>query len=271
MKLWHSAIAALATALVAAWTLDLAPSAAEEKQRTDSARTGADAKPGSADGGKPGEKTAEKDKGSRLTVYVPPSRGAVGARTGGGTRGARNAVRIAVLVPDHVGLTTRERPTLAWFLTGDTDAPVELTLIANGAAEPAAVARLRGPQRAGIHLVNLTEYGARLDEGVTYEWYVALVLDPKARDADIVAGGAIERRVATPELSKELSGGEPSYRVLARNGIWYDAIADLSAAIDAAPATSPARRELRGERAALLEQVGVSAAAVYDRESENRP
>jgi hypothetical protein len=44
---------------------------------------------------------------------------------------------------------------------------------------------------------------------------------------------------------------------------------DLSAAIDAAPAGSPAGRQLRGERAALLEQVGVAAAAAYDRESES--
>ncbi len=44
---------------------------------------------------------------------------------------------------------------------------------------------------------------ARLEPGTTYDWYVALVLDPKARDADVVAGGAIQRRAATPELTAD--------------------------------------------------------------------
>ncbi len=209
------------------------------------------------------------DKGSRLTIYIPPSRGAVGARTGGGTRGAANAPRIAVLVPDHVGLTTREQPTLAWFLSQDTDAPVELTLIADGAVEPTAVSRLRGPLHAGIHLVDLADYSARLVPGTTYDWYVALVLDPSARDSDVVAGGAIQRRDASAELAKDLAGGEPSYRVLARQGIWYDAIADLSRAIEASSPASAEGQALRAERAALLEQVGVGAVAQYDREESH--
>ncbi len=200
-------------------------------------------------------------------MYVPPTRGAVGARTGGGTRGSANAPRIAVLAPDHIGLTTREQPTLAWFLSADANTPVELTVIADGAVEPLTVSRLRGPLRAGVHLIDLAEYAARLAPDITYDWTVALVLDPKARDADVVAGGAIQCRAATPELVKELAGGEPRYRVFARHGIWYDAIADLSAAIDAVPASAPVARELREERAALLEQVGVGAAASYDREA----
>jgi len=71
---------------------------------------GAEEKPGGSDqAGK--QTTPAKDPGAsknvRRTVYVPPSRGAVGARTGGGTRGQTSAPRIAVLAPDHVGLTTR--------------------------------------------------------------------------------------------------------------------------------------------------------------------
>jgi hypothetical protein len=205
-------------------------------------------------------------KGSRLTVYVPPSRGAVGARTGGGTRGSASAPRIAVLVPDHVGLTTREQPTLAWFLSADTDVPIELTLVADGSVEPVLERRLRGPLRAGIHLVDLAGYAARLEPGTTYDWYVTLVIDPAARDRDVVAGGAIQRISVPAELADELAGGEASYRVLARNGIWYDAIADLSRAIEAAPAASATGSDLRAERAALLEQVGVGAVALYDRE-----
>ena len=57
------------------------------------------------------------------------------ARAEGHAR-ATAKLRIAALVPDHVGFTTREQPTLAWFLSTDTHSPDELTLIADGAIEP---------------------------------------------------------------------------------------------------------------------------------------
>jgi hypothetical protein len=229
---------------------------------------GAEEKPGGSDqAGK--QTTPAKDPGAsknvRRTVYVPPSRGAVGARTGGGTRGQTSAPRIAVLAPDHVGLTTRAQPSLAWYLSADTSAPVELTLIADGAIEPLAVKRLPSPQRAGIHVVDLSQLDVELAEGTTYDWYIALVLDPNARDADVVAGGAIARRSAPSALVADLKAPGPTYGAYARNGFWYDAIADLSTAIANAPSGSPESRALRAERAELLEQVGVGAVALYDR------
>jgi hypothetical protein len=261
MRSWF---ASAMTLIIAVWALGTGLGTAEEMDR---APADATAGPAKAPAQKPSEQAKRPPgKESQLTVYVPPSRGSVGARTGGGTRGHANAPRIAVLVPDHVGLTTREQPTLAWFLSADTDSPVELTLIADGAIEPALVSRLSGPLHAGIHLVDLADHSARLEPGKTYDWYIALVLDPNARDNDVVAGGAIQRNAVTAELAKDLTGGEPSYRVLARHGIWYDAIADLSRAIEASPATSPAGQDLRAERAALLEQVGGGAVALYDRE-----
>jgi hypothetical protein len=244
------------TLAIAGWMLGTDAGTAEEKNPASKPPAQKTAEP-------PSKKSATKS--SRLTVYVPPSRGSVGARTGGGTRGLTDAPRIAVLVPDHIGLTTREQPTLAWFLSTDTDSPVELTLIADGAIEPVIVSRLNGPLRAGIHLVDLADHSARLQPGKTYDWYVALVRDPKARDSDVVAGGAIQPHAVSVELAKELAGGEPSYRVLARHGIWYDAIADLSRAIERSDPESAEGRDLRAERAALLEQVGVGAVALYDR------
>jgi Domain of Unknown Function (DUF928) len=200
---------------------------------------------------------AQANRSSSFPLYVPPNnRGAVGARTGGGSRGTMNPVHVAPLAPDHIGLTTREHPTFAWVLSADTDFPIEVTLIADGAIEPAAVLHLPGPQRAGIHQVDLAT--ARLEPDATYEWTVALVRDEKSRDRDIIAGAAI-RRAPEPvqvRLARELAGAEPSYRVLARNGIWYDAIADLSAAIAAAPDDAAA---LRTQRAELLAQVGIIA------------
>ncbi len=205
----------------------------------------------------------EQREDAQTTVYVPPSRGAPGVRTGGGTRGRADAPRIAVLAPDHVGITTRAQPTLAWYLSGDTDAPIVVTVIEDTGVEPLVEAPLPGPHRAGVHLVDLASLGVTLKEGTTYDWSVSLVLDPDARDADVVAGGALELRPVTSELAQALAGPGPAYRALARNGVWYDAIADLSSAIAAAPADA----SLRAERASLLEQVGVGAAAAFDRET----
>src|SRR5271168_697816 len=48
--------------------------------------------------------------------YVPPMRGAPGGRTGGGSRGIKGSdLTIAVLAPDHVGLTAEDQPTLYWY------------------------------------------------------------------------------------------------------------------------------------------------------------
>lgn len=215
------------------------------------------------------EPQEQRRRDSRLSVYVPPSRGAVGVRTGGGTRGGTDAPRIEALAPDHIGWTTRAKPVLAWYLSRDTDVPVVVSVIADGAIEPLLEAPLLGPQRAGIHLVDLAAFGAALgaglEEGATYAWSVAVVLDAGARDADVVAGGAVARVEAAPELSAALAQPGPSYRALARHGIWYDAIADLSAAIAAAPEDAA----LRAERADLLEQVGLGEAAAFDREGRN--
>jgi len=187
---------------------------------------------------RPGTSGERTGAGTRV-IYVPPPRGGpTGTRMGGGTRGASHAPRIAVLAPDHIGVTTRAQPSLVWYLSEQTRAPVELTVIADNAVEPLAVKRLPSPQRAGIHVEDLAKHGIQLAEGTTYDWYVTLVLDPKARDSDVVAGGAI---------------------------------ADLSAAIAAVPGDTPAGRALHAERASLLEQVGVGAAALYDREAGDDP
>lgn len=196
-------------------------------------------------------------------VYVPPPRGSTRARTGGGTRGPGRQPILAALVPDHVGVTNRAQPSLAWYVSEATDERVDFTLVDPAAVEPVLETTLTGPFTAGIHLVRLAEHGVRLEEGRSYDWSVALVPDPENRDRDVVAGGAIRREPAAPGVASEIAAGEPSYRVLARAGVWYDAIADLSEAI----AARPDEKVLREERAALLEQVGVGAAASFDRES----
>lgn len=72
------------------------------------------------------------------------------------------------------------------------------------------------------------------------------------------------RREPSPNLRERLDLSAPQGRdvfVYAENGIWYDAIASVSTRIEAAPSDP----ELRAQRAALLQQVGLSDVADFDR------
>jgi hypothetical protein len=206
--------------------------------------------------------TDTKSQESTQVVYVPPSRGSTRTRTGGGTRGPASAPTLAVLAPDHVGVTHRAQPTLAWFLSAPTEGRIDLALVDPDAVEPLLEVTLPSPNEAGVQLVDLSRYGVSLAQGHTYEWSVALVIDPDNRDLDVVASGAIRREAVPAGMRSALTKGTPAYVTLARAGVWYDALAELSNAI----AENPGAAHLHGQRAALLEQVGVGAAAAYERQ-----
>jgi len=210
------------------------------------------------------EKAAEDaraEQEAQRTVYVPPSRGSVRTRTGGGTRGAAALPALSVLAPDHVALTAQPQPNLTWFVAEATATRIDFTLTEEDSVTPVAEITLPGPLEAGVHTVRVSDLGVRLALGRTYAWSVALVPDPHRRDADVVSIAAIERTDAPPDLERALASGAVAYDALARAGIWYDALADLTARIEADPTDSG----LRVVRADLLEQVGLKQACEFDR------
>ncbi len=91
---------------------------------------------------------------------------------------------------------------------------------------------------------------------------MAVVKNYNQRSDDIIAGGSIKRVAPSADVQAKLkqAGAESAAEVYAESGIWYDAIDELSKQIAAKPA-------LRGQRAALLEQVGLNAVAAFDRGS----
>ena len=199
-------------------------------------------------------------------TYQPPTRGAPtgSARVGGGTRGPDGKLTsLNVLAPDHVGLTATDQPALYWFTSNPLDAPVELTLLGEGGLKPALELALSPPIEAGIHKLELAKHGVRLEPGVPYQWFVAVVVDATQRSGDIVAGGEVQRMAPPPDMVKELerSGAAGAAAVYARAGYWYDALEALSARVDGAPGDP----EPRAQRAALLEQAGLVEAASYER------
>jgi Domain of Unknown Function (DUF928) len=192
------------------------------------------------------------------TVYKPPKRGTPGGRVGGGTRGTQREVFVlSVLAPDHTGLTTSEQPSLYWFISGSTSLPVELTVMDPEGVQPILETRLAAPIQPGVHGVRLADHNIRLKPGAAYRWFVTVVPDSDRRSKDILAGGAIERVDVPSDLKAKLATAKKPelFSLYADAGMWYDAVAAISEAIDAAPQD----QALRKQRAELLSQVGLSA------------
>lgn len=198
-------------------------------------------------------------------TYVPPIRGAPSRRVGGSSRGAEQTLpQIAVLAPDHVGLTTAEQPVLYWFISKPTQVRLEITLIDDVAIKPMLELPVMAVEGPGVYALDLAKHGIRLKPGIEYQWTVALVPDNNERSGDVISSGIIRRDASPPALQAALSkAGSDAERALAfaGAGIWYDAIDLLSRQI----AANPGNPALRNQRAALAEQVGLADIAAFDR------
>jgi hypothetical protein len=209
---------------------------------------------------------AEKGKGF---AYTPPLRGAPSSavRVGGGTRGnEQRTFALSVLTPDHVGLTMREQPSLYWFISEPLKTPAELTLIEAEGFDTLLQIRLDPPVEAGVHELRLSEHGVRLKPDVTYQWFVAMVVNENFRSSDVVAAGEIRRVAAAPGVA---GGGDAiasadAVAAAAQAGLWYDTIDGISRMI----AAQPGDAELREQRASLLEQVGLAQVAAFERSAK---
>jgi hypothetical protein len=197
-------------------------------------------------------------------TYRPPLRGAPASRVGGGTRGAGDArLSLEVIAPDHTGLTSVGQPILYWYASEAVAAPLEFTLLAEGAEKPLVERRLPATMDPGVQAIALSSLGATLKPGVEYQWFVSVVTDPTQRSRDVTAGGTIRRTDADAALKASLARADERTAplVYAESGYFYDAIDGLSRLI----ARNPNEAGLRTQRAMLLEQVGLTEPARQDR------
>jgi hypothetical protein len=205
-----------------------------------------------------------------LPLYQPPKKLTPRARVGGELRGTDgNDPVLVALVPDHVGFTVKKSPVLNWFLSKPTIYPLKFTLINIGSITPMHEGVIPSPAHAGIQSINLKDWGLTLEPDVQYRWFISAIRDPDSPSKDIVAGGMIERcefndcLVFRPILTCE----QQSVLGNSANGFWYDAMACLCELIDA----NPSDQLLRRQRAALLNQVGLSGVAEWDLRSIQAP
>ncbi|MGW8309730.1 MAG: DUF928 domain-containing protein [Thiogranum sp.] len=199
-------------------------------------------------------------KGVGEFTYKPPMRGAPAARIGGGTRGIGDVtLQLVALAPDHTGLTTREQPTLYWYISKPVPSRLEVTVINDAAIDPELDTELQSTQQGGIQGLDLATTDVKLKPGIEYRWFVSAIADPDQRSNDVVASGTIERIVPDAALQQSIAGADQRTlaRVYAEQGIWYDSIDTLSRMIE----KEPDNAQLRAQRAALLKQVGLGDAA----------
>ena len=200
-------------------------------------------------------------------TYIPPRRGAPEAvsRIGGGTRGwgGVQLPMVAVLAPQHTGLTIKTQPSLYWYMSDPTPIVVEVTLIDESAVKAAIELPIDATNHAGVYRLDLAQFGVTLTPGVEYEWSVALILDPEERSRDVIAQGFIETVQPPAAFAARLATASKSelQYLYADGGFWYDAMEAISDLIE----TDPANQVFRAQRSALLEQVHLPEAAAYDR------
>jgi hypothetical protein len=169
---------------------------------------------------------------------------------------------LSVLAPDHTGLTTRNQPTLYWYLSKPADARLDVTVIDEQKIDPLLEQVIGIPRSGGIQSLDLTTVGARLEPGIEYRWFVSLTPDEKQRSNDIVASGTIKYTAPDAALESRIAQADEVTLagIYAQDGVWYDAIDSISRAIQ----RDPSDAGLHARRAALLEQAGLQAAADYD-------
>ena len=211
-----------------------------------------------------GASTTPAESGAAVFSYRPPVRGAPASRVGGGSRGTAEITgELAVLAPDHTGLTTSSQPTLYWYLSEPANARLDVTVTDDRNIDPLLEQVIGIPKSAGIQSLDLAKAGATLKPGVEYRWFVSLTPDEKQRSNDVVASGTIEYVKPDAALASKVASADAlaQARIYAEDGIWYDALDSLSRAI----AQNPNDSSLHAQRAAMLEQVGLKSAADYDR------
>lgn len=172
-------------------------------------------------------------------------------RTGAGSRSdvpkPLDGPEVFLIAPETTGATTREHPTLYWYLTANTDVDIDFTIAEVDAklgelAKPVLKKTFDGDHKAGLRSIQLDEKDVALKPGVQYR--VTLMIhtsSPKDDSKDPYSSAFIELVPRPKSLADH-----PEARDYADAGIWYDAIDALAKRIEKDPAAEKFRKQLRG-------------------------
>ncbi len=198
---------------------------------------------------KPAAPQQDTPKAASEIEYRPPSRGAPKVRVGGSTRGIAQRLSLAVIAPDHVGLSSIAQPDLYWYISRPVESPLEFALYPVDATDPLVEKAIPPVATAGIQRIRLSELGVKLKAGEEYQWLISFASKPNSRAKDAIASGRVRMQPASSPLG--------SYAAAAQAGYWYDAYASLRNEM----ARHPNDAKLAAVQQTLLEQVGLGEVA----------
>jgi hypothetical protein len=197
-------------------------------------------------------------------IYTPPKKVTPRARVGGDVRGTDGTEpEVKALVPDHVGLTTKETPVVNWFVSKPTTHDVIVTLRDDRSPKAFQEKPIPPPKQPGIYSINFKELGFLLEPNVQYKWFVSVIRDRDQDSNNLVAGGVIERcelSECLEPMGAKLTCSLDTVLHNAKAGFWYDAMGCLCNLIDA----DPKNANLRRVRAGMLKEVGLNGVADWD-------
>ena len=205
----------------------------------------------------------------RPLIYTPRGNDVRSIRRSGISRSSLQLPSLYALAPGHTGCTISEQPTLYWYQSYPCSAQFELTIIGKDKTKPVFRKIFDSADWSGIQKLELGDHRITLSKKIQYTWTVSIVPDPDHRSKDMIANGIIERIDPPGSLASSLvrKSQEDLVYILSEKGIWYDALEKITQLIE----SHPTKSEFRELRAELLDQVGLSEVAEYDREVVTPP
>lgn len=192
--------------------------------------------------------------------YNPPTRPGPRRTAGTGSRGCSVGETSVVLTPvvpsGHIGQTSFDRPSFFWHQSATKS--VRFTLVEPGVPKPLFEQTVQ-PTKAGLVRLDLPQNAPKLAVGKEYRWTIGVVCNPKRPSETLSYTQSWIARADLPNaLKQQLTGARTDSaraRLYAEAGMWYDAVAVLSRAVEANPQNTSAQSDL----SALLDQVGLSS------------
>ncbi|KOR33433.1 hypothetical protein TI05_01085 [Achromatium sp. WMS3] len=219
-------------------------------------------------------------------IYQPPNLGTEIHRIGGAVRHSNiiakykssttntnpffitkilhKSIKVQVLAPRHVALTSNNQPRLYWYLQPKHCYLQVFQIKLAQSSEPLLKLQLPILSNGGIQFIDLAKYGIILQPNKIYHWQIALVekLKPVSQYKTlqpIISQGKIQF-VANNSIFNNAKPDERPY-LAASQGFWYDALDGVSRLVN----QDDRKSYWHTQRAMLLEQVQLEDAAAYDR------
>jgi hypothetical protein len=178
--------------------------------------------------------------------FTPRSSAPPAARTGGASRGGSSeasAATVSILAPaSTVGLTTREQPIIYWNLTADTKHPIEIAIndpakLENPVAEMTIKSVKAGIQKLDLSKLKKDDKSIKLEPGKKYDVVIEVAASENGASENPNASCRIMRLdpKEIPDATKKEQDKAKLAAIYAKEGIWFDYLDAMNAAIEAKP------------------------------------